>query len=468
MSASTFAFSSSTLRSLRLEEELLERHKYSRQRSRALPRPAVPAPGTGVRVGQRTRHMDPQVCKDLLVQNALFSGDLEMVRHFFTEDTPVNLIIEARGDELKWTSGKLGVWSLTYDQMLTTPVHITASRGYTDCLKHLLMRGANVEFAPGGLTPLQEACENACTESVRLLLSFGANPNAVSEDGYSSLQYCKTPDSINCAKLLLQYGASVNYQSEEEDDTPLHVAARHGLEEHVRLLLRYGAKVDKKNAEEQTPLNASCSHPHRPEDIDHYYKVCKELIENHADINTKDRDCQRPLHMACKNVNPRVVELLLEQGSSVNIMCYNGSTAMHNILHSVAYKLEHRPESIVRALLNYGAIRVWPGSLMKVLTYCFSSPRTIEALMNTYDRVQITEDWLEAVPPELQQRHQPFFESLFCLAQKPRSLQHLARCAVRLHIERWLPKATPQVLLKLPLPSSLIDFLMLRFEDVLY
>ncbi|KAJ1098526.1 hypothetical protein NDU88_003636 [Pleurodeles waltl] len=210
--------------------------------------------------------------------------------------------------------------------------------------------------------------------------------------------------SCSCAKLLLQYGASVNYLSEEEADTPLHIAARHGLEKHVRLLLRHGAAVNKKNKEEQTPLNAACSQPHGSDHMDLYYKVCKELIENNADIHTKDRDQQHPLHLACKNASSKVVEMLLELGSNVNVMSYSGSTAMQYILQNVAYKLEHRPENVVRALLNYGAVRIWPGALIKVLTYCCSSPRTIEALMNTYDRVRATEDWEDAVPHEIQQQ----------------------------------------------------------------
>lgn len=29
-----------------------------------------------------------------------------------------------------------GLWSLTYEQELTTPLHITAGRGFTECLRH--------------------------------------------------------------------------------------------------------------------------------------------------------------------------------------------------------------------------------------------------------------------------------------------------------------------------------------------
>ncbi|XP_007445135.2 ankyrin repeat and SOCS box protein 10-like [Python bivittatus] len=89
----------------------------------------------------------------------------------------------------------LRLWSLTYEQELTTPLHITASRGYLDCLRHLLLRGAEVDRAPGGQTPRHAAPAAAATDCVRLLLSFGADPGAVSEGGFQPLHLCRSPDS---------------------------------------------------------------------------------------------------------------------------------------------------------------------------------------------------------------------------------------------------------------------------------
>lgn len=169
-----------------------------------------------------------------------------------------------------------------------------------------------------------------------------------------------------CVQQLLQHGASVNSRTEEECDTALHVAARHGLIDHVRLLLRHGAELEAKNEEGQTPLNAACAQPHQPQDMERYYRVCQLLVESGASINAADRDRQHPLHLACKNANAQVAELLLARGAHVNVMNYSGNTALHNILQATAYKLDHHPELVVQALLNYGAIRIWPGSLLKV------------------------------------------------------------------------------------------------------
>lgn len=34
----------------------------------------------------------------------------------------------------------------------------------------------------------------------------------------------------------------------------------------------------------------------------------------------------------------------------------------------------------------------------QVLRYCHSCPRAVEALMNSYDHVRVSEDWVDAVP----------------------------------------------------------------------
>lgn len=58
--------------------------------------------------GHQHGRLEPLQCQDLLVQNALFTGDLDMVQKYFTKSSAINLIIETRGDELRWTSSKRG------------------------------------------------------------------------------------------------------------------------------------------------------------------------------------------------------------------------------------------------------------------------------------------------------------------------------------------------------------------------
>ncbi|CAL8366536.1 unnamed protein product [Boreogadus saida] len=254
---SSFVFSSTALRSLQLDEDMLERHRHQRRaassqltggymlKKEARSRQQLLASGTSA---------PPAVCKDLVTQNALYTGDLEALRELFPKDSRANFIIEPRGGDMRWVaSGEaqasgcvsqfwnallvgdgvtlisimddeeftflvdsvydtgnieewksfrfnyrgLRLWSLSYEQQLTTPLHITACRGFADCLRLLLQRGADVELAPGGGgTALHEACGSCRPECAKLLLSHGANANAVSEDGLMPLHACTLPESL--------------------------------------------------------------------------------------------------------------------------------------------------------------------------------------------------------------------------------------------------------------------------------
>ncbi|KAE8290822.1 Ankyrin repeat and SOCS box protein 16 [Larimichthys crocea] len=465
MSQRSFVFTPMALRSLELDEDMLQRYKYKKQltvhhlnsymlrkevRDRELLRSSAVRPAA--------------ICHDVVVQNALYTGDLEAMQRLFPRGSTASLIIEPQGGDMRWVATGEGLWSLTYEQELTTPLHITASRGFADCLRLLLQRGADVDLAPGGTTALHESCESCQPECTKLLLVHGANANAVSEDGVMPLHVCTSPESFECAKYLLQYGAAINGRSIEEEDTPLHVAAKNGLPDHTELYLRYGAAVDKKNYEGLTPLNAACSQRQEAEELQRYFKVCQILMGAGADIHITDQDKHSPLHMACKNANPDVVDLLLANGACVNDMDYGGEAPMHNILKVVCFKIPHQPERIVRALLNHGSIRVWPGALPVVLKHCSESPRTIEVLLNAYSHLKVTDTWVESVPPELLKEHKAFFESVFSLALTPRSLQHLARCKVRDFLKERVHKVVP----KLQLPTFIRNYLLLEYRGFIH
>uniref|UniRef100_H0XH32 Ankyrin repeat and SOCS box protein 10 n=2 Tax=Otolemur garnettii TaxID=30611 RepID=H0XH32_OTOGA len=374
-----------------------------------------------------------------------------------------------RWRDFRFNIRALRLWSLTYEEELTTPLHVAASRGHTEVLRLLLRRRARPDSAPGGRTALHEACVGGHTACVHVLLVAGADPNIPDQDGKRPLHLCQGPGTLECAELLLRFGASVNGQSEEEKETPLHVAARLGHVELADLLLRRGACPDARDSEGWTPLLAACdTRCQSPADAEatttRCLQLCRLLLKAGADADAADRDKRRPLHLACRRGHAAVVELLLSCGVSVNAMDYGGHTALHCALQGPATALAQSPENVVRALLNHGAVRVWPGALPKVLERWCTSPRTIEVLMNTYSGMRLPEEAMGLVPPETLQNHQRFYSSLFALVRQPRSLQHLSRCVLRSHLASCLPHALPL----LPLPPRLLRYLQLDFEDVLY
>lgn len=99
----TLPSSSAAPRSPRRDEEQPDRWKYSQPWYHHSELSLSPG-------GQRCSNSrsEPLECRDLLVQNALFTGDLEMVQKYFTKNAAINLVIETKGDELRWTSRKRG------------------------------------------------------------------------------------------------------------------------------------------------------------------------------------------------------------------------------------------------------------------------------------------------------------------------------------------------------------------------
>ncbi|XP_076137908.1 ankyrin repeat and SOCS box protein 18-like [Alosa pseudoharengus] len=361
-----------------------------------------------------------------------------------------------------------GLWSLEYRRELTSPLCVTAATGYSDCLRFLLEHGARPNLLTGGRSALHEACVNNATECAALLLEHAADPNQLTEEGLAPLHLCTHAESLRCAKLLVRHGAKVNALSEDEDEeTPMHVAARRGLPQHVQLYLRYGGQVRQRSARGETALGAACGAERfhsGDEEEDRYVQVCSLLLDYGSDVNQVDKDRRGPLHKAARNAQHRLVELLLERGAQVNALDYNGCSPLSNALQNAEVRQRCRPHTVVQMLLNHGSINVWPGALLKVLGCCALAPKTVEIVFNSYDMMPVTYKWLAAIPEEAHQMHPSFYGSLFALENTARSLQHYCRAVLRRHCEGRCHRIFPQ----LPIPKTLKNYLLLEPQGFVY
>lgn len=140
------------------------------------------------------------------------------------------------------------------------------------------------------------------------------------------------PSDCRCAELLLERGVDVNARMRDSRLTPLHVAARRGLEKHVELFLKHGADVKATSCEGETPLNAACSGAERPMEAGRYLRVVQQLLEAGADPRTAGKKRHTPLHNACSNCSPRIAELLLQYGARADVANCAGYTPMDCLL----------------------------------------------------------------------------------------------------------------------------------------
>ncbi|XP_056144597.1 ankyrin repeat and SOCS box protein 16 [Lampris incognitus] len=420
-----------------------------------VPLPRAPRPPSRQQRLQEVRAPPPAVrCRDTAVHNTFMCGDMKGVYAVLKDPTMVNALMEMVHEEMVWTP-EMGMWTLSSKIKQTSALRLAASGGHAGCVEELLFRGAEVDADPGGYTALHESCIGGHAACVQLLLSHGADSDLLAAEGRSPLHLCTSLQSFQCAELLLAGGAEVNVLTKESRLTPLHVAARRGLEKHVELFLSHGADVLAKNREGETPLNAACSGADRPAESGRYLRVVQMLLKAGADPCTAGRKLHTPLHNACANCSPRIVAILLQYGAKPDIANCAGYTPMDCLLQVVEDYPDQQPEAIARSLLNHGAKPASP----KMLKHCVLSPATLEVMLNSYTVVPACE-WIESLSAE---EHRPFFDLVHQMRGQPRSLQHLCRCA----IHQFLGARCYSVISKLAIPCSVRDYLLLSNDGSL-
>ncbi|XP_011091307.1 putative E3 ubiquitin-protein ligase XBAT35 isoform X2 [Sesamum indicum] len=94
-------------------------------------------------------------------------------------------------------------------------------------------------------------------EGIRALRREGAGLEWIDREGKTPLiAACMSLELYNIAKTLIELGANVNaYRPGRQGGTPLHHAAKRGLEQTVKLLLSHGANALVMNDDCQTPLD---------------------------------------------------------------------------------------------------------------------------------------------------------------------------------------------------------------------
>jgi ankyrin repeat protein/Cdc6-like AAA superfamily ATPase len=124
-------------------------------------------------------------------------------------------------------------------------------------------------------------------------------------------------------------------------DTWLYRAAAEGQEVVVRLLLENGADVESKDGSGRTPLSWAAENGHEA--------VVKLLLEKGAELEFKDHWYGRtPLSWAAENGHEAVVKLLLEKGAELESKDRGGRTPL-------SWAAENGHEAVVKLLLEKGA-----------------------------------------------------------------------------------------------------------------
>ncbi|XP_076655935.1 uncharacterized protein LOC143360718 isoform X2 [Halictus rubicundus] len=205
----------------------------------------------------------------------------------------------------------------------------------------LLSKGANVNAkTKNGLTTLHNAVKNGYTEVVEALLEYNADVNSVvKSDMTTPLHLSAQKGNELLSKMLLNKGANVN-DVQKDQRTALHIAAQQGHEKVVEILLKYGAEYDSRAKGDMTPLHFAARNGHK--------KVVEILLKYGAEYDSRAEGDRTPLHFAAQNGHEKVVEILLKYGAEYDSRAEGDRTPLH-------FAAQNGHEKVVEILLKYGA-----------------------------------------------------------------------------------------------------------------
>lgn len=127
-------------------------------------------------------------------------------------------------------------------------------------------------------------------------------------------------------KELLKENPELALEKDVRNETPLHIAAREGHLEVIKVVLKAGAPIDIGDNEESTPLDVAAIFGHM--------EVAEYLVKKGAAIDHADVNGLTPLHFAAYNEQPEIAAFLIERGADASATTVNGSTPLHGAVYN--------------------------------------------------------------------------------------------------------------------------------------
>jgi ankyrin repeat protein len=204
-----------------------------------------------------------------------------------------------------------------------------------------------------GATPLMWAATRGDTQSLKLLLEHGADPNLRCHSLATALHYAAQYGTEAGVELLLEYGASP-FATDCVGVQPLHSAVnswRYGGDPlgKIEALIQHGADVDAPGPRGMTPIFwLSESKMFYPDNL----RIARHLIEAGADIDGGINVVQRPVENALILDNVPLARYLLDIGAEVRLHPLGRS---NSILHEAAMWTGTEVWDLLKTLVNQGA-----------------------------------------------------------------------------------------------------------------
>lgn len=158
-----------------------------------------------------------------------------------------------------------------------------------------------------GSPPLYNAClKNDNPRLIEFLLDKGASVDLRNEDDETPMFIAAYNNRLECMKVLLDRGASLKGTFGYYGESPLHVCVRNNSPEALEFLLDNGAQVNAKNKLSETPLFLACMLDRK--------ELAVVLLMRKAGAKIQNRDGKDCFYMASEKKHKDVLDALNASG----------------------------------------------------------------------------------------------------------------------------------------------------------
>lgn len=225
----------------------------------------------------------------------------------------------------------------------STALHWAAHWNNTETVKLLLSAGADAKAVNRyGATPLSEAAALGNAPVIEMLLKAGADPNTrTTYDGETVLMTTARSGNPDAVRALLDHGADPNARESYKGQTALMWAAGERHTEVVKLLLEHGADWKVRSFDRETKLPklsaASSVTPFARGGMTALQFTAREgdletgrvMLDAGVDINYPDIDGTSALVVAIMNKRYTFAKFLLDRGADPNVTDVKGRAALY-------------------------------------------------------------------------------------------------------------------------------------------
>lgn len=173
---------------------------------------------------------------------------------------------------------------------------------------------------------INEAVAHGNSEIVNMLLTYCTNVSSWDSKQQSPLYTAILKQRYDMIPLLLDTGIDIDFHSESNSETALHLATKQDNIKVVRQLLEKKCNVNSLNdSNESALLIATCNG---------FKDIVKLLLENGGDINLADNTGHSPFFMACLYKQMSTIEIFLSNASTdINKQTDTGETPLISAVH---------------------------------------------------------------------------------------------------------------------------------------